>query len=45
MVFQSTKIYTEDYRSINEARAGIFKYIEVFYNRKRRLPALGYVNP
>ncbi|WP_419465662.1 hypothetical protein [Aliivibrio fischeri] len=23
----------------------MFKYIEVFYNRKRRLPALGYVNP
>ncbi|RYU46044.1 hypothetical protein ERW49_12120 [Aliivibrio finisterrensis] len=26
-------IYAEDYQSINEARAGIFEYIEVFYNR------------
>lgn len=38
-------IYAEDYQSINEARAGIFEYIEVFYNRKRRHSALGYVSP
>ncbi|EIA1328446.1 IS3 family transposase [Vibrio parahaemolyticus] len=24
---------------------GIFEYIEVFYNRRRRLSALGHVSP
>lgn len=38
-------IYAEQYRSIDEARSGIFEYIEVFYNRLRRHSALGYVSP
>jgi transposase InsO family protein len=38
-------IYAEQYRSIEEARSGIFEYIEVFYNRLRRHSALGYVSP
>jgi transposase InsO family protein len=38
-------IYAEQYRSIAEAKSGIFEYIEVFYNRLRRHSALGYVNP
>lgn len=38
-------IYAENYRTIDEARAGIFEYIEIFYNRKRRHSALGYVSP
>ena len=38
-------IYAEDYQSLDEARVGIFEYIEVFYNRKRRHSALGYVSP
>ena len=37
-------IYAEQYRSIDEARSGIFEYIEVFYNRLRRHSALGYVS-
>ena len=29
-------IYAKNYRSIEEAKFGIFAYIEIFYNRKRR---------
>lgn len=35
----------EDYRNHNEARASIFSYIELFYNRKRRHSALNYMSP
>lgn len=35
----------EDYRDHNEARASIFSYIELFYNRKRRHSTLGYMSP
>jgi putative transposase len=35
----------EDYRSRSEARASIFSYIELFYNRKRRHSAIGYQSP
>lgn len=38
-------IYAEQYSNIEEARAGIFEYIEVFYNRLRRHSALGYISP
>ena len=38
-------IHTEDYASHAEARASIFEYIEVFYNRVRRHSSLGYVSP
>ena len=38
-------IYPEQYRSIDEARSGIFEYIEVFYNRIRRHSSIGYVSP
>ena len=34
-----------DYRSRNQARADIFEYIEVFYNRGRRHSSLGYMTP
>jgi putative transposase len=33
------------YRTRNEARADLFEYIEVFYNRKRRHGYLGNVSP
>ena len=33
------------YRSKEGARAEIFEYVEVFYNRKRLRPYLGYLAP
>ena len=38
-------IYAEAFRTVEEARAGIFEYIEIFYNRKRRHSSLGYISP
>jgi len=38
-------IYAENYRTMEEARSGIFEYIELFYNRTRRHSANGYVSP
>jgi transposase InsO family protein len=38
-------IYAENYRTVDEARAGIFEYIEMFYNRQRRHSANGYASP
>lgn len=38
-------IYAENYKSMDEAHSGIFEYIEMFYNRKRRHSAIGYMSP
>lgn len=38
-------IYAENYKTVDEARAGIFDYIELFYNRTRRHSAIGYDSP
>ncbi len=38
-------IYPEAYRTFEALRAGLFEYIEVFYNRQRRHSALGYLSP
>ena len=38
-------VHDEDYDTREEARASIFEYIEVFYNRQRRHSSLGYVSP
>ncbi|VTR94359.1 transposase : IS5 family transposase orfB OS=Myxococcus stipitatus (strain DSM 14675 / JCM 12634 / Mx s8) GN=MYSTI_05956 PE=4 SV=1: rve [Gemmata massiliana] len=38
-------VHHEDYATREQARASIFEYIEVFYNRVRRHSALGYVAP
>jgi transposase InsO family protein len=35
----------EHYKTHEEARASIFEYIEVFYNRERLHSSLGYVSP
>ena len=38
-------IYAKNYQSIEAARSGIFSYIEIFYNRKRRHSANDGVSP
>jgi putative transposase len=38
-------VHHEDYRTRDQARASLFEYIEVFYNRQRRHSALGYRSP
>lgn len=38
-------IYAENYKHPEQARTGIFEYIEIFYNRKRRHSAIGYMSP
>jgi len=38
-------IHGEDFATRAEARAAVFEYIEVFYNRQRRHSTLGYVSP
>ena len=38
-------IYAENYKTVEEARSGVFEYIEMFYNRTRRHSAIGYVSP
>ena len=38
-------VHHEDYPTIEAAKASVFEYIEVFYNRVRRHSSLGYVAP
>jgi putative transposase len=38
-------IHGRRYATRAEARADIFEYVEVFYNRERRHSTLGYVSP
>ncbi len=38
-------IFNAKYRCQNEARAAIFDYIEIFYNRQRIHQSLGYITP
>jgi len=38
-------IHGADFATREEARAAVFEYIEVFYNRVRRHSALGYLSP
>ena len=39
------QVHHDDYRTRSEARAVIFEYIELFYNRKRRHSAINYMSP
>ena len=38
-------VHHEDYATRQQAKASIFEYIEVFYNRERRHSTLGYQSP
>ena len=38
-------VYRQRFATRQEARRAIFEYIEIFYNRKRRHSALGYLSP
>lgn len=38
-------IYAENYQTMNDAQQGIFEYIELFYNKKRRHSANQYQSP
>ena len=38
-------IYLKNYATIDEIKADVFEYIELFYNRKRMHSYLGYMSP
>jgi putative transposase len=38
-------VHREDYATVEAAKASVFEYLEVFYNRIRRHSSLGYVAP
>jgi putative transposase len=38
-------VHTRTWPSRQAARTAIYEYIEVFYNRRRRHSALGYLSP
>jgi putative transposase len=38
-------VHREKYHTCEQAKASLFHYIEVFYNRRRRHSALGYLSP
>ncbi|MFP2962870.1 IS3 family transposase, partial [Myxococcus sp. 1LA] len=38
-------VHDADFATRDQARAALFEYIEVFYNRQRRHSTLGYVSP
>ena len=42
---KSECVYQRSFASRREAKASIFQYIEVFYNRKRLHSSLGYMSP
>ena len=39
------RIRRKVYHSVEEAKADVFDFIEMFYNRKRRLSTLGDISP
>jgi len=43
--FKVELIYAENYKTVETAQAGIFEYIEMFYNRLRRHSAIDFMSP
>ena len=44
-VLKKEEVYTTTYYTFEEAKSALFKYIESFYNRKRRHSAIDYKTP
>ena len=42
---KTEKLYREQYKTRQEAKAAVFDYIEGFYNPKRRHSTLGNISP
>jgi transposase InsO family protein len=42
---KTERVYHEHYATREQAKQSIFKYLEMFYNRKRMHSSLGYVSP
>ena len=42
---KTESVHGEDYLTRNQAEGHVFNYIEVFYNRKRKHAAMGYLSP
>ena len=42
---KTERIARPTYRTRNQAKAGVFDYIERFYNPTRRHSTLGYISP
>lgn len=38
-------VHHQDYQTRDEAKADLFEYLEVWYNRRRRHSSLGYLSP
>lgn len=43
--FKVECVYPNRFKSLDQAKADIFEYIEIFYNRKRRHSAIGFISP
>ena len=39
------KLNRQPWRTIDDVRAGVFEWIEPWYNRRRRHSSLGYLSP
>ncbi len=42
---KNERVHATRYRTHQEAKADLFEYVEVFYNRSRRHSSLGFVSP
>lgn len=42
---KTERVFHERYQDLEAARASLFEYIEIFYNRARAHSALGYLSP